>query len=91
MSRRDNPQPEASGAHAFNWVLGGYLLVGAFFLLASHQAHWFGLAAYLLLLSCPLMLLLLHRDRGPRREAPKAQREQGGGTPPRLDDPDRPA
>ena len=42
-------------------VLGA---VAAFFLLAEHRAHLFGVLPYLLLLACPLMHLFMHRGHG---------------------------
>jgi hypothetical protein len=40
-----------------NWVLIGFLAIGAFFLLTEHRAHLFGILPFLLLLACPLMHL----------------------------------
>ncbi len=45
------------------WVLGGFLVVGAYFLILEHKAHLEGALRYLpylLLLACPLMHLFMH-------------------------------
>ncbi|MDO9253750.1 MAG: DUF2933 domain-containing protein [Hydrogenophaga sp.] len=42
-------------------VLGA---VAAFFLLAEHRAHLFGVLPFLLILACPLMHLFMHRRHG---------------------------
>ncbi|MEX0852518.1 MAG: DUF2933 domain-containing protein [Bauldia sp.] len=45
-------------------VLLGFLLIGAFFLVAEHRAHALGVLPYLLLLACPLLHLFIHGGRG---------------------------
>ncbi|MFM8276016.1 MAG: DUF2933 domain-containing protein [Cyanobium sp.] len=45
------------------WVLYGFLLVAAFYLLLEHTAHTLGALPYLpylLFLACPLMHIFLH-------------------------------
>jgi hypothetical protein len=42
------------------------LAAGAFYLLAEHRAHAWGVLPYLLILACPLMHLFMHR--GHRRD-----------------------
>lgn len=42
-------------------VAGGFLLIGAFFLLTEHWAHALGVLPYLLILACPLMHLFMHK------------------------------
>jgi hypothetical protein len=44
-----------------NLVLGGFLLVGAFYLLTEHRAHLFGILPYLIFLACPMMHLFIDR------------------------------
>jgi hypothetical protein len=45
-------------------VLLGFLAIAAFFLLAEHRAHVFGVLPYLLLLACPLLHYFMHGRRG---------------------------
>lgn len=45
-------------------ALGGFLLVGGFFLLTQHTAHVFGVLPFLLILACPLMHLFHHHGHG---------------------------
>ena len=45
------------------WVFYGFLAVAAFFLIAEHRAHLYGILPYLLLAACPLMHLF-HRHGG---------------------------
>ena len=56
------------------WVFVGFLLVAGYFLVMEHRAHLAGwLSAYgiwLLLLSCPLMHLFMHRSHGHREHRP---------------------
>ena len=42
----------------------GFLLIAAFLLLSEHRAHAFGYLPFLLLLACPLLHMLMHRDHG---------------------------
>jgi hypothetical protein len=46
------------------WVLLAFLGIAAFFLLAEHGAHVWGLAPYLLLLACPLLHFFVHGRHG---------------------------
>jgi len=46
------------------WVLVAFGAIAAFFLLAEHRAHVFGVLPYLLLLACPLMHLFGHGGHG---------------------------
>ena len=53
-----HPQHEdGRGSGRGRWVLPGFLLVAAFFLVAEHRAHAVQYLPYLLLLACPLMHL----------------------------------
>jgi Protein of unknown function (DUF2933) len=45
-------------------VLCGFLLIAAFYLLAEHTAHVFGVLPFLLILACPLMHLFMHHGHG---------------------------
>lgn len=58
-------------------ALAVFLGVAAFFLLAEHRAHLYGVLPYLLLLACPLMHLLHHHGHGGHARHP---RERSGGT-----------
>ena len=42
------------------FVLCGFLLVAAFYLIVEHTAHVFGVLPFLLILACPLMHLFHH-------------------------------
>jgi len=48
------------------WVLLGFLIVGAFFLLTEHTAHLLGILPYLIFLLCQLMMLFMHGPHGLR-------------------------
>jgi hypothetical protein len=43
-----------------------FLAIAAFFLWEEHRAHLLGALPYVLLLSCPLIHLLMHRGHGGR-------------------------
>ena len=45
-------------------ALLGFLAIAAFFLLAEHRAHAFGVVPYLLLLACPALHFFMHRRHG---------------------------
>lgn len=45
-------------------ALIAFLAAGAFYLYAEHRAHLYGALPYLLLLACPLLHMLMHRDHG---------------------------
>lgn len=57
----DHPSFWHSGAGIGLAVL---LAVAAFYLLAEHRAHLFGVLPYLFLLACPLMHLFMHHGHG---------------------------
>lgn len=63
-----------------NWVLFGFLAIGAFFLLTEHRAHLFGILPYLLVLACPLMHLF--HGHGHHQRHPPTQHVDTGGTTP---------
>ena len=46
------------------FVLWGFLLIAAFYLLTEHTAHVFGALPFLLILACPLMHLFMHHGHG---------------------------
>jgi len=61
------------------WILAGFLLVAAYFLVMEHRAHLSGWLQYLpllLVLACPLMHIFMHRGHG----------HHGARTPPRTRD-----
>ncbi len=43
-----------------NWVLIGFLVIAAFFLLTEHRAHLLGVLPFLLLALCPLLHFFGH-------------------------------
>jgi hypothetical protein len=45
-------------------VLLAFLAIAAFFLIAEHTAHVFGVLPYALLLLCPLLHLFVHKGHG---------------------------
>jgi cell division protein FtsW (lipid II flippase) len=48
----------------FGFVLIGFGLIAAFFLLSEHWAHALGFLPYLLILACPLMHIFMHHGHG---------------------------
>jgi len=62
MNNHDSPTQKAMRVH--HWVLIGFVIVGAFFLLTEHRAHTFGFLPYLLLLACPFLHFFMHKDHG---------------------------
>ena len=67
---------------ASSWVLLAFLAIAAFFFLAEHRAHVWGVAPYLLLLACPLLHFFMHRGHGrhgasSRREGSRVGDRQG--------------
>ncbi len=64
----------------YRLVLGGFLAVAAFFLLAEHRAHVFVFLPYVLLLACPLMHLFMHHGHRRDHQRPdQARRPDGQG------------
>ena len=49
-------------------VLLAFLAIAAFFLLAEHRAHLFGVLPFLLLAACPLLHFFMHRGHGGHAE-----------------------
>lgn len=49
-----------SSLRRYNWVLGVFLAIAAFFLFTEHRAHLLGVLPFLLLLACPLMHVFMH-------------------------------
>jgi len=47
-----------------NWILIGFLAIGAFFLITEHTAHVLGALPYLILLLCPVLHFFMHRGHG---------------------------
>lgn len=63
----------ASGARRHLWIFVAFAAIGGFFLFTEHRAHALGLLPYLLLVTCPLMHLLMHRGHG--RHGPHGGRQ----------------
>lgn len=63
----------ASRARRHLWIFVAFAAIAGFFLLTEHQAHALGLLPYLLLIACPLMHLLMHRNHG--RHGPHGGRQ----------------
>ena len=64
-------------------VLGGFLLIAAFYLLTEHTAHVFGVLPFLLVLVCPLMHLFMHHGHGGHGSGDSAtppRRGEGGAS-----------
>jgi heme/copper-type cytochrome/quinol oxidase subunit 4 len=49
---------------ATGFALVVFLAIVAFFLITEHRAHLFGILPFILLLLCPLLHLLMHRQHG---------------------------
>ncbi len=47
-----------------NIVLIGFMLVGGFYLVTEHRAHFWGFFPFLLLLLCPIMHFFMHGSHG---------------------------
>lgn len=63
VSSRTAPD-HARGARRHLWIFLAFAAIGGLFLLTEHRAHALGLLPYLLLVACPLMHLLMHRNHG---------------------------
>ncbi len=63
------------------WILLGFLVVIAFFLITEHTAHFFGLLPFALFLLCPLMMFFMMRDGhgGPPSDSQNQQQPPEGG------------
>lgn len=72
MNTDTGPQ-QGCNTTTFKWVLGGLAVVAAVFAFTEHRAHLFGVLPYLVLLSCPLLHVFMHRGHGKHRH----QEEQG--------------
>lgn len=68
-------------------VLLGFGSIAVFLLLSEHRAHFLGVLPYLLLLSCPLMHVFMHRGHhghhghrghGSHMQAQHAERNERG-------------
>jgi hypothetical protein len=57
-------QDHSSGGGGYGrWVLLGFVLVAAYFLIMEHRAHVYQYLAFLLVLACPLMHLFHRHGR----------------------------
>lgn len=74
----DTQRHQGCSTGTFRWVLGGLLVVAAFFLFTEHRAHLFGALPYLLLLACPLMHLFMHRGHGAHQHHGEQERRPPG-------------
>ena len=54
---------ESKGFWSSRYAIG-LLVMGVYFLLSEHRAHFLGALPYLLLLACPLMHVFMHRGHG---------------------------
>lgn len=60
-----NEDPSSTGwGTRFRWVLIGFTVIGAFFLLAEHRAHVLPFLPWLLLAACPLLHVFMHGGHG---------------------------
>jgi len=57
-------QDSKSSNSVWKFVLIGFALVAAFFLITEHRAHVFGVLPYLLLAACPLLHFFGHGHGG---------------------------
>lgn len=67
MASERDPRNDRRWRSRATWVLVGFLLIAAYFLITEHKAHLSGLLYYLpflLLLACPLLHLFMHRGHG---------------------------
>lgn len=80
----------ASGGGRGRWVLWGFMLIAAYFLITEHRAHVIQYLPFILLLACPLLHLFHghgghggHSERDPRdtdaRKADSGSKHGGGG------------
>lgn len=67
------------------WVLLGFGLVAAYFLLAEHWAHALPFLPWLFLAACPLMHLFMHHgqghDEGSKERSGSSKQHEHGGAP----------
>ena len=54
-------------------TLIAFLAIAAFFLVAEHTAHFFGILPYALLLVCPLLHLFIHGGHADHQAVEKRQ------------------
>ncbi len=64
MAHKPSPQRHGWLFTPMGFILCGFLMIAAFFLILEHRAHVLGALPYVLLLLCPLLHLLLHRSHG---------------------------
>lgn len=64
MTFEQPSSPQQPGKTRLNWVLLGFIVVAAFFLISEHRAHLLGALPFLVLLACPLLHLFMHRGHG---------------------------
>jgi len=84
MHMHEQPQPQDRPqrfgwlqSRKTTWVLLGFLVVGAFFLLTEHTAHLLGILPFLIFLLCPLMMLfMMHGGHGGHNGSDHQHQEQ---------------
>lgn len=60
MAEHSHESHGSGGPRYGRWTFAGFALIGAYFLLAEHQAHVIQFLPFLLVLACPLMHLFHH-------------------------------
>ena len=70
-------RPQIDGR--FKFALLGLLVVAAFYLLSEHRAHALGVLPFAILLLCPLLHVLMHRNHAAHhhRERPDSANLEG--------------
>lgn len=69
MTENTTGKPAAPMQHVhhqrrLNWGWWIFAAAALFYLLSEHQAHFFGVLPWLILLACPLMHLFMHHGHG---------------------------
>lgn len=77
MAEHSHQNHSSGGGGYGRWVLVGFALVAAYFLVTEHRAHVVQYLPFLLVLACPLMHLF-HRHGGGHGKKPDAESERGG-------------
>ena len=64
MPHHSSPPGGTTSSWPQNLALLALLAIGAFFLLAEHRAHLFGLLPFAFILLCPLLHMFMHGGHG---------------------------
>lgn len=59
-------------------VVTAFLAIAGFFLLSEHRAHLFGILPFLLVFSCPLLHLFMHRGHGHGHDGARTRHTDAG-------------